>query len=339
MNYRLLEIASNHQIYGNVVWYKVHMERFRKEGFDWPSWKDGIVSLVFHVDDFDPSVKERFQVSFLSFHWRGAPYIPCVRVSLIQALGEDLVRSVFHLIPLQFADGKAIDDWVALHPREEGIVLDLKLMPSRPDKREMYTSREFELILSERIYDRVKDLQFRECKWKTLGPDGKAVKDPNPVAKKKPSQVFDLEKLRATAFEGGGKPRAVSPAAVAALEKQIGAKLPEDFRSFLVGCAGLKPASLEFVAEDASTVTVNEFYWITESKEQRNPIERWESSWKDQEEGPGMLPFGGDGFGDLVLIKVKSRNRGAIYRWNHEGQEVKKIAASFGAFAAGLERV
>ena len=79
--------------------------------------------------------------------------------------------------------------------------------------------------------------------------------------------------------------------------------------------------------------------WITESKEQRNPIEGMAAFWKDQEEGPGLLPFGGDGFGDLVLIKVKGRNRGAIFRWNHEGLEVKKIAGSFSVFAAGLERV
>lgn len=105
------------------------------------------------------------------------------------------------------------------------------------------------------------------------------------------------------------------------------------------GCSGLEATCMEFVASDSSTVDVSEFYWVGETTKKKGSIQKNRAFWDEWEERPDLLPFGGDGHGDMVLIKIKGSSKGSIYHWNHKGELVKKTASSFAAFANGLEKL
>lgn len=122
--------------------------------------------------------------------------------------------------------------------------------------------------------------------------------------------------------EGGG---------VEALEEQIGARLREDYRSFLLDHDGRQPEDNEFSipeADNASGVnqllSVKEILGEIESYGERLPT--------------GVIPIAFAEGGNLVVLAVED---GRVMFWDHELEDADpffRLSATFGAFWQALEK-
>lgn len=335
----LLEADLNHGINGNVKWYRGFMERYRKEGFGWPKWDDNIVGLVPEIDGFESSVRSKFQVSFLAFDWRSAPLLDCARTSLIQQIGENVVRDTFHLIPMRFAGGEAVDDWFALFPRKEAIVDSLDVLNEpKYAERALATSRDYLLIMSEDCFQRIKGIRFPECKIRVCDDHGKAISLKSVSRGAETGSKFDVNKVLELIRVSGTSPKRVTEKSFVDFEELVGDPLPSEFAQFLRHCSGVKTVPLEFVTEGSSTILINEFYWVGCMSANKGSIQSYLSFWRNLGEGEGLLPFAGDGYGDLLLIRTRGRGRGGVNHWNHEGEEIARVSRSFEKFVSALER-
>jgi hypothetical protein len=147
----------------------------------------------------------------------------------------------------------------------------------------------------------------------------------------------------------------VGETAVAAFEAQLKAKLPDDYREFLLDVNGGQPARghcvftmrMHKVREDQTVL--NSLNSLDDPDDRFNLAVRWKRAraWLPSE----VIPVGYDGFGGTVVVVITGPRRGQI--WFEDGldprpedanprvewfdrRDVSKLADSFREFMVGL---
>ena len=146
----------------------------------------------------------------------------------------------------------------------------------------------------------------------------------------------------------------VTPAAIAAFEAKLGAKLPDDYADFLLRRNGGQPSPSHSIftvklGSRVDSTSINSLNSLDDTEEQFNLEARWERarSWPPKE----TIPVGYDSFGGAIVLVVDGPRRGEI--WFEDGadprpegsnprvdwfdrRDVCRLAGSFGEFMRGL---
>ena len=134
--------------------------------------------------------------------------------------------------------------------------------------------------------------------------------------------------------------------AIAALEKRIGGRLPEEYRAFLLRDNGGGPDADCFRFADRkgpyTDGKLRAFYAIWDGKHSRMS-HAVETFWEGERIPRELLPIGYDSFGNQICIAFAGPHRGRVYFWDHEREtdpasyaNLDRIADSFDAFCALL---
>jgi len=130
-----------------------------------------------------------------------------------------------------------------------------------------------------------------------------------------------------------------SEAEIAAFEMEIGIRLPEDYRKFLILCHG------GTLSEDCSFIEDSDSFSLAppESIYDLRSIREYRASYRanDSRMPTDVLPIIGDGLGNEFCIGISSNNRGKIYFFDHEGgldptEYFCQLSDSFTEFIANL---
>jgi hypothetical protein len=135
----------------------------------------------------------------------------------------------------------------------------------------------------------------------------------------------------------------VEPELVEQLENEIGYRLPESYRSFLLNTNGAEvPAGRGCFRVETDSIKgwicIDCFYGVTGPNVP--PVLQLGQSIKDFASmlPPGMLPVATDAFGNQILLSLGGQDRGAIFFYNHAVDEpIVRLASSFGHFLDGLQ--
>ena len=109
-------------------------------------------------------------------------------------------------------------------------------------------------------------------------------------------------------------------AAIARVERELGFDLPADYREFLERQNGGKP-ELNFYDRQ---VTVRYFYSAGPTDDEYvDDLETaarnyWPPSRPGDPIDPSFLPIGENVFGNVICLKVRGEDYGAVYFWDHE---------------------
>jgi len=108
--------------------------------------------------------------------------------------------------------------------------------------------------------------------------------------------------------------------ALEAFEKEVGAKLPDEYREYLLLYNGARFEHKTFdIKGDAENITdVQVMYGIANEPEWFSIQDSNSYLYDIDVIKKGYLSIGSDAFGNQILIKLKWPNRGAIYFWDHE---------------------
>jgi cell wall assembly regulator SMI1 len=146
-----------------------------------------------------------------------------------------------------------------------------------------------------------------------------------------------------------------SPGDVEALESEIGSRLPDDFRRFLMRCDGGYAAGTCFVGPkpdgEDTYVTIADVFGLRygDDRSLRHLIRS--SSAGPSSRPPALLPIMGDLGGNLICLALTGEDRGRVYFFDHErspdpsdwedgvGPEshLERLADSFADFVDGLQ--
>lgn len=128
-------------------------------------------------------------------------------------------------------------------------------------------------------------------------------------------------------------PPGAAEADVRALEVLLGARLPEEYRRFLLANNGAEPEDNEFsIPDDDNSSGVNEFLSVDQIREE---VQRFGNRFPRD-----MIPIAFAEGGNLVFL---ARDGRAVMFWDHEYElgprdPFIKIAPSFDAFWESLEK-
>ena len=147
----------------------------------------------------------------------------------------------------------------------------------------------------------------------------------------------------------------ITEAAVVRFEKQLGTKLPDDYRAFLLevngGQTALSRTNFMMVTRKGRRdgTLLNSLNSLDDPDDRSNLAIRWKSS--RHRLPPEILPIGYDDFGGTVALVVAGPRRGQVWfldgvnprpegsnprvEW-FDRRDVSKIADSFREFMAGL---
>jgi len=130
-------------------------------------------------------------------------------------------------------------------------------------------------------------------------------------------------------------------ARLAAFEAQVGAKLPDEYREFLLTHNGgeLSPDELVLPGEtEPFSSLAGPLFGLHDGPSALDEV--WENC--DGEVPPELLAFAQDVGGNLLCIGIRGESRGRVYFWDHDGADpgadepgwdnVTPLARSFGAF-------
>lgn len=141
----------------------------------------------------------------------------------------------------------------------------------------------------------------------------------------------------------------VDEARVATFERDLGSKLPDDYRAFILAVNGGSPSDQNAEFTGARTIIVHAL----------NAIDAPDDAWKLVPKpefaadfpSPDMLEIGYDPFGDRILLVVRGARRGEVWYqllsdprpegsnprvlW-HDRRDMKRLAGSFTEFIGGL---
>jgi hypothetical protein len=130
------------------------------------------------------------------------------------------------------------------------------------------------------------------------------------------------------------------------LENELGHRLPEDYRRFLVQTNGGRPERARFAIQtlDGSTDSIVDWLLTLDIREQLYTIRKYRRMYEDRIPN-GMIPIGCDPFGNLILLNIVAKDFGYVYFWDHETENMKEptwenislVAKSFTAFEKGLQ--
>jgi len=109
-------------------------------------------------------------------------------------------------------------------------------------------------------------------------------------------------------------------------EKEIGTKLPEQYREFLICHNGGKPVPSSFViSRRKGEDSVNQFYGLNNGPEYQRLDENYKLC---VDRLPNyVIPIGSDGFGNNICIGIKGKNKGKVFFTNYyiQGGILKRI--------------
>ncbi len=123
---------------------------------------------------------------------------------------------------------------------------------------------------------------------------------------------------------------------MSALERELGARLPTEYRTFLAQygvCACTDYTS--FTLPGGLRVDLNVFLG-SDPDDSYDVLETWRGL--ADRLPPQLLPFAFDPFGSAVCIDVSESNYGRIHFWDHESELLVFVARGFNKFMAMLER-
>lgn len=133
---------------------------------------------------------------------------------------------------------------------------------------------------------------------------------------------------------------------VARFERVVGAKLPDDYRSFVLTHNGGKPKLRYFTFADRTgpytNGAVRAFAGL--GKPQYYDLEElYETYCGGERVPPEVIPIAEDAFGNLVCLAVRGPHRGRVYFWDHEREtepaayvNMDRLADSFTEFCGRL---
>ena len=119
---------------------------------------------------------------------------------------------------------------------------------------------------------------------------------------------------------------------VAAFESRLGAALPSEYREFLLECNGGRPVDDLCVetpaAEALGGIVVDHFYSLGKGED-----DVYDLDWNRRMEGPpsAFLPIADDPAGNLLALALVGADAGSVYFWDHETDELTRVATSFSA--------
>ena len=137
-----------------------------------------------------------------------------------------------------------------------------------------------------------------------------------------------------------GRVKPATEAQVAKLERRLGAKLPKDYRRFLMtingGCrpgSGWKLPKYE-LAIDTFYGLRRDFYNLVDAVDCHLQLREEE----DANSPPDTIPIGYEVGNKKFLMKYRGQDAGSIWFWPEMKETWRKIAPSFGAFIARLHQ-
>lgn len=118
-------------------------------------------------------------------------------------------------------------------------------------------------------------------------------------------------------------------------ESRLGAKLPESYRSFLLQYNGATWVDKRFlVSPSEGSSNIHHVHGIHQGPEYRqleSAIERFRGRMPDW-----CIPIADDEAGNQVCISVREDDKGRIYFWDHETNELVLVSATFEQFLESL---
>jgi len=129
-------------------------------------------------------------------------------------------------------------------------------------------------------------------------------------------------------------------------EKEIGVKLPDEYRKYLIQYNGAKFENNTFSLnwDKGNKSTIHSMYGIANKPKWFSIREQNPYLYDINVVKKGYLSIGSDGLGNQILIKLKWPNKGAIYFWDHEKPFLRfknvllKQADSFIEFVDNLKK-
>lgn len=141
----------------------------------------------------------------------------------------------------------------------------------------------------------------------------------------------------------------ISNSELSKIEKKLGLKFPEDYKSFIINANGGVPERdmlydfYDEVTEIENTSVIRRFYSICNDDYKYNLKKILNTMREEQAIAKDMLPIADDPLGNLLCISVGERDYGAVYYLNHEFEDIEtgflmksKIADSFSDFINSL---
>ncbi len=134
---------------------------------------------------------------------------------------------------------------------------------------------------------------------------------------------------------------------MSAFEKDLGVKLPEDYKDFMIESNGGMPEDdllfdfMDEVTNQKNTSLIQEFFivYTKDNDESDNLKNNCQELWDDQALSREMFPFGQDPAGNFLCISLKKDDYGKVYYCSHEFEDAEtgylvqsEIAISFSAF-------
>lgn len=154
-----------------------------------------------------------------------------------------------------------------------------------------------------------------------------------PVARPGPGDVREVDPVEVVHSNRYGP---LEAARLEAFESSIGARLPDDFRRFLIDHNGGRPA-LDHVLDaegDDSLACLDGAYGLHDGPESR----RLESTFAALRDAlpAGLVAFGNDPGGNQFCIGIAGEHRGRVYFWDHEAAGLMPLGESFAEFLSRL---
>jgi cell wall assembly regulator SMI1 len=120
---------------------------------------------------------------------------------------------------------------------------------------------------------------------------------------------------------------------IAALEKQLGARLPSDYSSFLRQDNGGRPLEYAVTVAGWGDTVINSFFGAGCPGRQALDFQARRMSSMLPE---AVMPIGDDPGGNYFCICLRPPDAGAVFLWDHEQAALFRIAQSFSSFLFGV---
>jgi hypothetical protein len=151
------------------------------------------------------------------------------------------------------------------------------------------------------------------------------------------------------------------------LEAQLKARLPDNYRAFLLRYNGGRPTRPRFTytADGEEQASVQEWFFAVHDQPNEEPDDWTPAGWtpaagppphfaqpleevwadlrseksKSEKSKVGMLPIARDPAGSLIGLGHTGKRAGAVWLYDHDTESFVRLADSFAAFLASLTRL